>query len=403
MKPVKILITAIAACMLAHASDAVPNAVDTAWGTPQPVQKPWEFGIGHDSATRIPDKTFWLMDKKRAANANDEAIIIIYSARQIVAHGGYFCVTQARSRNQGASGCPKIWTQYQNPDGDFEKTCFWLCEPGYTGEECKPGKAKSAAQCMYTKLSPETLRDGISYNESGDYDRASVESNMITNDYQGFFRFGHRNKNSDEQDVILIAQSYLDNGHGIVASPATVSAHGGMWERDDYADSWTDCKYGDSNLTITAKTKNYKTKTLCMPGFDGPDCTTSVCSACEDPLTRFNEKSGYCSDCIENHIHKDGKCVPCAAGETAVPEKDICLTCKKTEYVKDGACAPREQISKQELYKCYPNDNATDFALCINKTCDNGKVVKCLTENKRLGEKKCTGGKWGECAVVKKN
>ncbi len=402
MKALKMLITATAACMLVRASDAVQNAIDTAWGTPQPIQKPWVFGIGHDSATRIPDKTFWLMDKKRAANANDEAIIMIYSARQIVAHGGYFCVTQARSRNKNSFICPRIWTQYQNPDGDFEKTCFWLCEPGYSGEGCKPGTVKSATQCIYTKLSPETLKDGISYNESGGYDRASIKSNMTLNNSQGFFRFGHRYKKSDERDVILIAQSYLDNGHGIIASPATVAAHPGMWNRDDYADSWTDCKNGDSNLTITAKTRNYTTKTLCMPGFDGPNCSTSVCIECEDPLTKFSEKTGYCSECIENHIHKDGKCVQCGEGETAVPEKDICLKCKKTEYIKNGACTPREQISKQELLNCYPNDDSTDFALCVKKTCDTGKVVKCLT-GKRIGEKKCTNGKWGECIVIKKN
>ena len=390
--------------LIATSTYANSKEIFNEWGKPQFIYDSWIFGIGHDSATNIPDKTFWLMDKKRANNAGDEAIIMIYSARIIVKNGGYFCATQIRSRNKGKSGCPEIWTQYQNPDGDFEKNCFWLCEPGHSGEGCKSGRITSAAQCMYTNLTPDVLRDGISYNETGSNDRASVEANMYSNTYQGFFKAEYRRKKSDESDVILAAQSYLPNGHGIVASPATVAAHGGMWTNDDYSDTWLDCKYGDSNLTITAKTANYQTKTLCMPGFDGPGCTTSICSECTDPLTRFNETTGYCSDCIENHIHdKSGKCVPCAAGETAVPEKDICLVCKKTEYIKDGECTPRDQISKQELFNCYPNENATDFALCIKKTCDNDKVVSCITNQKKLGKKKCTNGKWDECIVPKKN
>lgn len=403
MKRTRNFTFAIITCMTSSMAFAVPNAVDTAWSTPQVIASAWSFGIGHDSATKIPDKTFWLMNKKRAANATDEAIIMIYSARQIVEHGGYFCATQARSRNKGTKGCPKIWTQYQNPNGNFEKTCLWLCEPGYSGEGCTSGTITSESECKYTKLSKDVIRTGISYNESGGYDDASVEGAMAQNTYQGFFRFGHGNTaGGNELDVILAAKEFLKNGHGIIASPVTVAAHGGMWTRDDYADSWTDCKYGDSNLTITAKTANYTTKTLCMPGFDGPGCTTSVCTECDDPLTKFNAQKGVCSDCIENHVHdKSGKCVPCGAGEVAIPEKDICLKCEKTEQIKDGKCVPRRQVSKQDMYKCYPNSDTTDFALCTNDKCPIGKTVKCLTDDKKLGAKECVSGKWGQCTEQK--
>ena len=403
MKTLKLLAIVIMSSTLMRPTHAVPTAVDNAWGKPQPISSAWSFGIGHNSATKIPDKTFWLMDKKRSNNAIDEAIVMVYAARQIVEHGGYFCTTQLRSRNEGRRGCPKIWTQYQNPNGDFEKTCFWLCEPGYSGNECKnSNSAPSGDECKYTKLSPDTLKKNISYNESGGLDNASVESIMRQNDHQGFFRFGHGNtKNGNEYDVILAAKSYLENGHGIVASPATFAAHGGMWNRDDYGDSWTDCKYGDSNLTITANSAGYKTKTLCMPGFSGPGCTTTACTVCDDELTKFNKTTGTCSDCIENHVHdQSGKCVPCPDGAVVIPDQDKCLTCKETEYIKDGTCAPRKKISKQQLYNCYPNsDNPTDFALCVQDTCTNGQTVKCMIDNVQQGTKTCTNKKWGACTL----
>ncbi len=402
MKTLKLLAIAIMSTTLTHPTRAVTNAINQAWGNPQAISSAWNFGIGHDSATKIPDQTFWLMNKKRAANATDEAIVIVYAAHKIVEHGGYFCTTQLRSRNKGKSGCPKIWTQYQNPDGDFEKTCFWLCEPGYTGDACKSYNATpSGNECKYTKLSPDTLKQNISYNESGGWDNESIESEMCQNDHQGFFKFGLGKVNyGNEYDVILVAKSYLENGHGIVASPATFAAHGGMWNRDDYTDTWTKCKYGDSNLTITANSGNYQTKTLCMPGFNGAGCTSQVCTECDDELTKFNKATGSCSDCIENHIHdQSGKCVPCPDGAVSVPGQDRCLKCLATEYVKDGVCTPRKKVSQQEMYNCYPNDNPTDFALCVQDTCPNGQTVKCMVNKSRQGTKTCTNQKWGPCTL----
>lgn len=389
----------IAATLMARTNAwAVNSNADQAWGTPQVIDSPWEFGRGHDATTRMPDKTFWLMDKKRSNNANDEAIVVAYVARQIVAHGGHFCATQIRSRNSGKSGCPKIWTMYQNPAGKFQETCFWLCEPGYSGENCTAGRAKSDDACKYTKLSREKLSADLTYNEDGGLDDAAVEGLMSANNYTGFFRFGHgKSKKGNEQDVVLAAKKFLENGHGIIASPATLSAHGGMWNNDDYSDEWLDCKYGDSNITITTNGAKYTEKTLCMPGFDGPDCSTSLCKICDDELTVFDEKTGQCSACIENHVHKNGKCTPCPDGQTAVPGKDICLSCKKTEYISGDKCMPRKQISQQDMYKCYPNTNSDDFVACTRDTCDDQRKVACLTDDKKLGTKVCTNKKWGKC------
>ncbi len=394
-KKISYALVAIICTIDAYGKD-MPSNIKEAWGSPTLISESWSRGKGHDSSTNMPDQTFWMSKKVRADNANDEAIVIVYMARQVVEHGGYFCATQLRSRNSGKSGCPNIWTQYQNPTGDFERTCFWLCEPGYTGENCVSGKAKSADACKYTNLSAATLLKDIGFQQTGGYDTATVESAI--HDAGARFFYSNTTRKSDESDVILLAKEYLENGHGIVASPATFSAHGGMWNAENYSDEWLDCKYGDSNLTVTANGGGYTTKKLCMPGFDGEDCTTTYCKTCDDTLAKYNDKTGSCSDCIENHIrNKEGKCEKCPAGTTAVQDKKICLECKKTEYVKDGECVPRDVIEKSVLYNCYPNENANDFKACVSSTCTNDAKVKCVTAQKQIGTKKCTGGKWGTC------
>lgn len=403
---VQLLVFAIVGILSAQNASAAKNwkkGLDF-WGQPQIISEPWAYGKGHDIATHLPDQTFWLMPKKKSANALDEAIVMAYIARVIVPNGGYFCATQLRSRNKGTKGCPKIWTQYQNPTGDVAGTCFWLCEPGYSGENCVKVDKPAANACKYTRLNREILTADIGYQETGGFDTASVESTLYC---KGFLRYDYGSiSRGNNQDLVVAAREFLENGHGIVASPATVSAHGGWWDADNYSDEHIICSNGNSNITITANGGSYQTKVLCMPGFSGEGCTTDVCRICDDPLTKFNDTKGSCSDCIENYIHNaDGKCVKCADGETAVPEKDICLKCKNTEYVKNGECVPRQKITQQMMYSCYPNTDTIAFQKCISETCDNkmGEVA-CMTENKKLGRKKCVyasfnaeTGKWGKC------
>lgn len=364
------------------------------WGNPSWVPDTWNH---------VSDKSYWIMDKIKPQNADDEAIVMVYAARSIVPHGGKFCATQLRSRNEGKSGCPKIWTSYQQPDGDVDKTCFWLCEPGHSGAGCKRKPVTDAESCAYTKMTKENIASFVQYNQTGDWDRNEVESAMRGNGNQAFFVFGAgKPKSGNEFDVILAAKSFLENGRGIVASPASFTAHGGFWSAADYSDQYTKCKSGNSNLTITDTNAHYHTKILCMPGFDGPGCTTTHCQDCEDPLTKFNTADGYCSDCIENHIKVDGKCVPCEPGETAIDQK-YCLKCADTEYILDGACAPRPTVSRDRLRLCYPNETPSDYTACMMDTCETGHTVGCITDGKVIGKKTCVDGKWGTCQLDLKN
>ena len=395
--------------MTAH---AVPGAVDDAWDTPQYIGSAWEVGKSRDPITLMPDMEFWLLPKHKPANADKEAVIVAYVARIINQNGGYFCATQVRARNQNKGTLYNdSWTIYQVPGGDSEKTCFWLCEPGYTGENCKKVDAANPANtediCAYTRLSVENLSQFVSYNETGGKEEKSVEGAMTQNDYQGFFRFGHECKSRRcEADTILAAKSYLSNGHGIVASPATVTAHAieGNWSESDYAFKENQRYFYDSaqaDLQITDNGANYTTKTLCMPGFYGPGCTTTICTECDDTLARFNADTGYCSDCIENHVHDEsGACVPCADGSYKHPDRDECITCANTEYfdATDGECKPKAIISKESMYKCYTNEDITDFQACVSDTCENGLTVECITDDNGVGKKTCVNKRWSRCS-----
>lgn len=375
------------------------------WQNPTVITHPWISGFGHDSVTGKPDQTFWIKNKKKSNNADDEAIVIVYMARKIVQRGGYFCATQLRSRNKGRSGCPTIWTQYQNPVGNIDNTCFWLCEPGYSGENCTAKDHPTTADCKYTQLSKQTIADIVDYQETGGLDTASVEANLKIN-CTGMLEYDYGTDSGDESDLVLAAKSFLENGHGIIASPATVSAHGGWWMDENYNDEHTSCTGGVSNITITANGTNYITKTLCMPGFSGPGCTTTMCRECEDPLTKYNDSTGSCSDCIENHVHDtNGNCVQCADGETADQTTNQCLKCAATEFVKNGKCTPGTPISKQRIYSCWPNSDFSDFNACIQDKCDSNitPYTKCITENRQIGTKICKSGVWTNCVSNKKS
>lgn len=382
-------------------------SINTAWNNPQYIDAAWQNGKSIDPVTLLPDMDFWLLPKHKPANTTDknsEAVIVIYSARTIVEHGGLFCATQIRARNQNkGTQYNDSWTVYQLPDGDPDKTCYWLCEPGYSGDAClTQGRATSADSCAYMNLSADNLAQYVSYNETGSRDASSVEQSMENN--FGFFSKQHKCKSDRcEGDVILAAKSYLPNGHGIIASPATVVAHSvyGAWDENDYTYMKNQKFYyknAQVNLQITDNGGDYTTKTLCMPGFDGPGCTTTLCTECADPLTKFNSQTGTCSDCIEEHIHDDtGACVPCPDGSYKHPSRDECITCDNTEYYSNGTCIKKTSISRDTMYSCFPNTDFLDFQACIFDTCQNDKTVDCVMSDGRIGKKTCVANKWTSC------
>lgn len=386
-----------------HIEDLV--AINNAWDNPVILEGTWGNGMSIDPVTLLPDMDFWLLPKHKPANDDKEAVVVVYSARIIVEHGGYFCATQIRARNTNkGTQYNDTWTQYQLPDGDMGKTCFWLCEPGYSGDGCNLGRATSPDSCVYINLTPDYLKQFITYNESGGNDNSSIEESMRNT--LGFFQHSKScYSNRCEHDVILAAKSYLENGHGIIASPATVTAHSvyGAWSEDDYTYMENQKYYYSNaqvNLQVTDNKGNYTTKTLCMPGFDGPNCTTDLCTECTDPTTMFNSQTGDCTDCIDEYVHDEsGKCVPCPEGSYKHPTRDECITCDNTEYYSNGLCLKKTAISRTKMYNCFPNSNASDFQACVFDTCENGKTVSCVTSDGRLGTKTCNARKWSRCAL----
>ncbi len=332
----------------ANAATMVNSSVKSSWGNPSQVVQAWK---------RAELTSAYIKPKKTAANASDEAIVVVYMARSLVEHGGYFCATQLRSRNEGASKATHVWTQYQEV-GD--NNCMWLCEPNYNGENCAVG---TGASCDKTVMSKATL-SAAGYEESGGYDNNTVES-ALANGGMTFFVWGGGTK-TDESDTFVMAVDWLANGHGIKARPVTFAAHCGTVPKGE------ECNRGNSNLTVAASNGNEKT--LCLPGWSGPGCTASIaeCKACPSGTnTVWSDKDQKCV-CGAGAASVGGGCIMCdnAKDEYLSKSQGKCIACPKAQYWSDNSdkCVDKTKYSMTQLAKpeCLDKFDNAEYRDCLD-------------------------------------
>jgi hypothetical protein len=311
------------------------DEIKAVWGVTGSVQEAW--GSNHPAAT-----TPFLKNKKAPANSSDEAIVMVYMAREVVPHGGYFCATQLRSRNRGGNKNDAVWTQYQEVSGGA--SCYWLCAPGYSGAQCVA--ATAGDNCDATVLSKETIISTAGYREGGGYDDSSIEASM---DGKAYLSFGYQTDKNNESDVILVAKTFTD--HSIMAYPVTFSAFCGNWNETNGGK----CDKGESNLKLVDN--GGKTIKLCMKGYSGPDCAipaSSISPTCGQCPDGENFHDGQCIKCKEGELFANGRCFSCIEGK------------QKLNSAKDG-CEDRKSVARSALSAkgCMSKFDSDEYKTCV--------------------------------------
>ncbi len=305
-----------------------------------------ETGAGHGA-------DFVLHGTLQKASSNgtwgDEGAIVGVIARKIVEHGGYFCPEQFQCANSNNSG--HTWTTYYYPDGFSWDKCAWLCEAGYSGENCTRNNAtaafcdKSSYRMPNGKFSVKGLK--TSGKNSGEHE---WDIPFINNWYEkwGWYR--------NEIDVVLGAISFRD--HGIVASPVHLKC------AREASESW-----------VAWAGKIGKSKLLCAAGYtanaDGTDCVPEGCLLAELPMCENFDKALYSEtrhslmqsgDCIKYFCKADGTAFA-RAGDTACtscptdgsggtdPNTGLCVICDQYKYFNSdtGQCETAQVYTKSDL------------------------------------------------------
>lgn len=278
---------------------------------------------------------------------NDEWGGVAVIALKIVERGGYFCPYQIQCANKRKE--KDTWTVYYLPNGYNENKCAWLCETGYSGENCV-AETTTPAYCDKTPYNTQSggKFSGLSMKTSGG-DSDSVEGRVTG--FKTWYEDSHY-----ERDVVLGVIKFLE--HGVIAAPVRVACGRDNWKDND---SYLEDVYlasGSINQKLLCATgyKPNDTNTDCVPinkdiceiqdikmcdGFardkynssihtvkvvDG--CAKYFCSETGKAFVSATDTT--CSDCATGSkggaSGKDGTCVKCETGQYFNTDTSTCET-----------------------------------------------------------------------------
>ena len=279
--------------------------------------------------------------KNRGTEA-DEGALLVLVAREVNEYGAKFCVTQLQGANEdGNKNNSKPWTEIYEPAG-AQRDCFWLCQSGHHGVDCKATQASSCDSKTSLKtatFSKYSLLTDTSYTN-------------IENDIPMFYANEYKdcsNNHKEEHDMILMITKWAPNGHGAFVAPTVFRAESAI---DKNGIKKTKVQ-STAALTPVPKTETL----LCLNGYapnaDGSDCVevnTTLCQAgnlcpafstgydatkhkilstltadscyeyrCSDPNEAFRQGTHTCTECVQTAtrgmLESSGECVTCAEGQ----------------------------------------------------------------------------------------
>lgn len=321
----------------------------------------------------------------------DEWGVVAVIARKITQHGGYFCPTQIQCANKRKE--KKGWSVYYNPTGFVNTKCFWLCEAGYSGENCEASSGETVDFCKTDILGPKGtgVFSDISLKTYGG-DSESIESE-ITGFNTWYDQVGSKPL---EVDTLVGVTQFLQ--HGVIASPIYLRCNRDNWKDND---SYIEFIYAGTETS----------KLLCAEGYtandSGTDCVAidqEICdiqnvTLCANfPKDKFNSVAHdlkkidgeactkyFCVDGKGFQSAGDPTCVDCGApAAKSGPNltNGTCLVCDTGQYYDsaDGTCKTANAFSKTELQygpgqtrntnfevdnQCWYKTTPDDYKTCI--------------------------------------
>lgn len=276
-------------------------------------------------------------------------------ALKIVERGGYFCPYQIQCANKRKD--KDTWSVYYLPNGYSDNKCAWLCEAGYSGENCI-ANTTTPAYCDQTQYNTQSggKFSGLSMKTSGG-SSGSVESNVTG--FNTWYEDGHF-----ERDVLLGVVKFLE--HGVIAAPVRIACGRDNWPNND------------SYLEDVYMASGAKQKLLCATGYQpnatGTDCEPINKDICDTQNMRFCDgfaRDKYNSsihtiksvgDCVKYFCSESGKafasatdtsCTDCATGSKggASGINGTCVVCQTGQYFNEdtSACETAVAYSKTDL------------------------------------------------------
>lgn len=294
----------------------VSDTTMTAWGSPKTTT---------DTSDSIKSVT-------KDINDRDGYTRLVYMARKIVPHGGYFCFTVLHSNIASGDG---RYSSYHQPTGEM---CAWYCESGYAGENCASGNGED---CNFGLISDSDL----SVNKMT-ATTANIKDKLKSD--QGLFTYGYTESWDYELNGILAAEKFLDSGHGIIAKPTTFKA--GAWNgvsgKQDILSTSAEIKGAISSIK----------KTLCAAGWSGSDCATptDACTSCADNRVFIVSKNA----CSEGTLDPD---YPGDKGYS-------CDGDRKKYMNSQGVCVTKGNTSAANMAaNCWKTMTSYDMDTCLRK------------------------------------
>lgn len=315
---------------------------------------------------------------------DDEWGIVSMIARKIVQHGGYFCPTQLQCGNTNWQN--KSWPRYFNPTGYSADKCVWLCEKGYTGENCSD-TASANDPLDENKYDLSSLSVAVSMKTSGGNDNNVSSEITVFDDWHSY--------HDNECTAILGITDHKE--HGGVARPVQVCCK--------YWDGWLNYKSGVKSAIYATNSS----KLLCAAGYtpnsNNTDCIPLNVNAAAATSKNFCE--GFDAEKFDSAIHvakntggcykyickEAGKafpgggnfaCADCATGIKGGANKDtgVCVVCQTGQYFDQatGTCKVATAVSSTDMQygkgktkesdkiddQCWTKVVPTDYKECVD-------------------------------------
>ena len=244
---------------------------------------------------------------------------------------------------------------YYWPTGFSYDKCAWLCESGYSGQNCiaQTSTPLTCDETIYSTADSGKF-GGISLKTSGgDADQKEQE---VT----GFNQWG----TDPECDVVLGVIRYLN--HGVVAAPVKICCGRNNWKSiDSYVNS-VDVAVGQQKLLCASGYTANDTGTDCVQ--INPDaCATQNMTFCANfPRESYDSAIHTLEEteegCVKYFCSEPGKAFP-ASGDTSCVECDegvrggasrnngVCMHCEMGQYfdTKTSSCRTAKAYSKTDM------------------------------------------------------